>query len=459
MNHARLVGFILMLAHVSFGAEDLEKGKDFMDKQSKALIASVKSPMCPNTLQDVFKRADKALPESPTQSVVDQANNMDRFFAALTDLSMGKRRKVRIGFYGDSNHTRDYASGALRSYLGKVFGFGGHGYVAAGQPWSWYQHTEIKVKNKKGKWNVKAASIPRYKSPLYGHAGIMGIGQSKGGYTEFSSTTKGDASNQEFSRFQVFYMCQPGSGAFAVNVDGRELATIETSCPKRALQTKTFEVKPGRHTVKLEVRKPQTIVFGTVFENEESGIVVDGLGVGALNLKFMDRMNEDLFTAGLKSRNYDLVILHTGTNMWAPKMHPKWAKNVFQKFRQALGPDVSILVLSPPDFAEKKKGKPMRAHPRMAACTKEKKVIAAQNNVAFYDFFAEMGGLGSVFEWRKKKLVSGDMVHYNQPFHDLMVAKYSRAIMTQMDGYLKRKGMSCMAAIKDEAAKGTKVKF
>jgi len=100
--------------------------------------------------------------QSTTKTVMiqDPHNNMRRFEKDVVDLLLNRRKKVRIAYYGDSNNAADYASGYLRQYLGKVVGYGGHGYILAGQPLAWYQHRDIKTRGSRG-WATCQVTVPR----------------------------------------------------------------------------------------------------------------------------------------------------------------------------------------------------------------------------------------------------------------------------------------------------------
>jgi len=372
----------------------------------------------------------------------DPHKSLNRFYDALIKLSApGAKGKVRIGVYGDSNHTRDWATTTLRTLLGERFGFGGHGYLAAARPWGWYRHREISNRPSPS-WKSYACTTPRCGNWAYGHAGIVGLGKGRGAYVQYASSDVGAPKNQEFSRIDVFYECSRRGGSFKIKVDKEDLATINTRCKDAGPVVKSFQVKPGRHEVKLSVSVPRVRVYGLVFERSGPGVVVDNLAVGALNLMRLAQTTEKSFIGTIKERKYDLVIFHTGSNMWAPKGHPKWAKRVVDRIRAALGKDVSILFLSPPDFAERKDGK-MVSNRRMKTCTKEKRTIALANKCAFWDYFNEMGGLGSVIKWRKKKMVKPDYVHLLPPFHKMMWTRLGHVLLEGLRQRVKERKISC----------------
>ena len=375
------------------------------------------------------------------RSIVDPDNNLARFYDALIRLSKTGKGKVRVGVFGDSNHTRDWATTTLRTLLAERFGFAGHGYLAAARRWGWYRHREISNRPS-GTWKSCACTTPRCGKKLYGHAGIVGLGKKRGANVHFFSNTVGAKKNQEFSRMDVFYQCSRRGGAFKVVVDKKEVAAVDTRCDKAGPVVKTIEVTPGRHEVRLVTTRPVARVYGVAFERKGPGVVVDNLAVGALNLAMLARTNSEAFVGAMKARKYDLVIFHTGSNMWNPRGHPRWAKTMVERIRTAAGKDISILFLSPPDFAQKKDGK-MRSNKRMVNCTREKRAIALANKAAFWDYFNEMGGLGSVVKWRKKRMVKPDHVHLLPPFHKLMWTRLSHVLLEGMRKHMKKKNITC----------------
>lgn len=367
------------------------------------------------------------------QAIEDQSNNLGRLRQALQALrhgDMAQPHKVRIALYGDSNHSMDWPAGALRAELAARFGAGGHGFVAAGQPWPWYQHTEIKVRTSGDGWKAFAVTSPRH-GRFYGHAGILGKGEKANAFVEFRSTAQGVPGNRVFSRVEVFYRCVPRGGRIGVHVDGVRLGEIETACEQAKLRTHTWNVNEGPHIVRLTAERPPVYVYGAAFENSAVGVVVDGLGVGALNDARLDAIAPEDFQAGLSGRQYDAVFLHTGTNMWSPKMHPVWAGRVIERIRRALAEDVSILLLSPPDLGRRKDGQ-IVGEPRMEACTEEKRAIAAKHGVAFWDYHAAMGGRGSVASWYARGVVSYDLIHFRPGFHAAMMSTFAKALDAQL---------------------------
>ncbi len=140
-------------------------------------------------------------------------------------------------------------------------------------------------------------------------------------------------------------------------------------------------------------------------------------------------MDEAVFIDSMHKRACDLVIFHTGSNMWSPQGHPGWMRTAIDRTRRALGPDVPILILSPPDFATRKLHGFLEGHPRMEQRTQEKRQAAQELKLAFWDFYAAMRGRGSVLQWSKKGVARPDFIHFKPRFHDIMWGNLARAMM------------------------------
>ena len=107
----------------------------------------------------------------PLPALQDPQNNLAPFHRAAIEFLRGNRTHLRIGFYGDSNMTREFVSGPLRRTLQLAHGDGGHGYIAAGKAWRWYDHWDVTLHHQGG-WDFFTPSTKAAKRPLYGHAGI-----------------------------------------------------------------------------------------------------------------------------------------------------------------------------------------------------------------------------------------------------------------------------------------------
>ena len=163
---------------------------------------------------------------------------------------------------------------------------------------------------------------------------------------------------------------------------------------------------------------------------------MDGLGVGALNIHMISRLKPRIFEAGTKARDYDLVMIHTGTNMWAPKRHPQWAKAAISLIRKSLGPDVSSCSCLLLTSVIRKRSV------RMADCSREKRQIARNEKAAFWDFYHVMGSWLDL-HWRKVGYAAPDYVHLKEGLHKMMMENFANTLLQNGKSYWREQAPKC----------------
>jgi len=258
----------------------------------------------------------------------------------------------------------------------------------------------------------------------------VGIGYYRKANAKFTSHPT--SPNGVYSKVIIHYLCNKGS--FNVVVDGKVKLKVNNNCRKMAFRSVSLDVPLGKHKLKIVTVRPSAVVFGVSFEKER-GIVVDGFGIGAANIWHLTKLRKDLFIKGLKDRDYSLVILHLGTNLYRTVHHYGWMKKTVARIREALGNDVPILVLSPPPRGFRRRG---AVYPHLGTRTtaKEKEKYALKLKCAYWNYLAASGGYKSIRYWYRKKFFYGDLVHSRPQFHKHMSALLYNALIRNF--FLKR---------------------
>jgi len=380
--------------------------------------------------------------------IVDGEHNLQRFFRAWTQLVIKPdpgQNKLRVAIYGDSNTQGDWAASFLRKLLGKQIGIGGHGFVGLGKPNPWYEHRAIRTTPNK-QWRTFSVSPHSGKTsaPL-GHSGLVSVGKNPGASVAIRPAMGAESpvvDNERFSRMEVHYLCHPQGGSFRVTIDNKRVRDVDTKCATPKYSTVTLRTKLDRHRVKLVTQTSRVVVFGAVFENDEPGIVIDGIGINTGNYKWLLRADEAMFKAGLQSRKYDLVVLATGISMWSELDHFGLAQRLIGRIRSALGNDVSILVMPPGPWGDRKGDKAfLRSH--ILRVVKEKREVAARNRAAFWDYFAAIGGKRALSKLIENKQIYRDLLHFPPITHQRMMRRLSVALNVEYAHHLKRAGYDC----------------
>jgi len=355
----------------------------------------------------------KSLAAKPPD-IVDEKHVLAHFYGRLAEIARGTATDhVHIGVYGDSNMTMDYITGQMRRTLATRFGDAGHGFVALTRPWPWYVHMDVRHDLELKEWKVIATSTNQVGDGLYGFANMAAETGSANAVT-WVATARDDAPiGKSVEHFDIYYLKKPNGGSFKIKLDGKVDRTISTASLVNEAAFEKIDVADGPHKLEVvSVGDGRVRVYGTTMERAPEpgkyGILVDSLGVGALNFEQMQHVESKTRVAMLSHRKYDLVLFLLGTNMFVPSLHAKWVGNVLKDFREAL-PECPIMILTPPDIVLH--GTDEHSDPRIVNLVKQFKKIAADENAAYFDFWSAMGGDASIKKFAKMGLANYDYVH------------------------------------------------
>jgi lysophospholipase L1-like esterase len=346
--------------------------------------------------------------------IVDPEGVLAPFYDRLAALARGEATDdVRIGFYGDSNMTRDYITGAMRRSLATRFGDAGHGFVALGRPWPWYLHEDVRHDVDLKTWQMFATSTNHVADGYYGFANIAAEASAAGATTWVRTAEDAAPIGKTVSRIDVYFLKRPGGGSFRIKIDGQVVKTVPTANAAFEAGFEAVDVPDAPHLLEcVAVGDGRVRLFGATFERQPApgayGVVVDSLGVGALNFEQMQHVDSKTRVAMLAHSKYDLVAFLLGTNMFAPDLHATWVRNVLADFRAAL-PKTPILIMSPPDIVLDSAD--AHSDPRIVRLAQQMKAIAADQGAAFWDFREAMGGDASIQAFIRRGLASTDHVH------------------------------------------------
>jgi hypothetical protein len=385
---------------------------------------------------------DTSIVDVAVPPIVDPAAALAGFHARVARLARGNATDhVRIAMFGDSNLTADATTGRLRRQLQARFGDGGHGYVALSRPWEWYSHNDVHHDGTWKSWKQIATSTNKVMDAHYGFANIAAECAVPGCSSWVSTDPRpGAPIGWTASRFDLFFLQQPGGGSFDVAIDGSVVRSIDTRAPSFEAAFERFDLPDAHHELKVLVRGHGPVrMYGVALERAQPSIVVDSLGTGSLNFEQLTIVKNDTRRAQLQRRNYDLVIIQLGTNVWGTDTENKRNAKLFvDELRGAL-PDVPILFVSSPDSMEDAvPGAPPAKHSdaRVVKMAKTVRVIAEESRAAFWDWHAAMGGADSILAFAKKGLVEPDRVHLKKSGDELMADRMLSALWDDVATYV-----------------------
>ena len=342
--------------------------------------------------------------------LLDDANGgLDSFYAALWSTERKEAGAVtRVTHYGDSPTTADLITGDIRAQLQARFGDAGHGYILLAKPWAWYQHRGVSLSG--AGWQISPATHPEIKDGLFGLGGVsFTAGASARAHIHLDDPGQ--------SRFDLYYLQQPGGGTVTVTAQETTVAEIPTAADAKSPGFAPFTVAGGASDLELRT-DGQVRLFGLTAEKPGPGVVYDSLGLNGASISVLAHtFNQQHWVAELRQRNPNLVVINYGTNeadfsSFVDKHYEGELREAIRRVRAAL-PGASVLVMSPMDrgyLTGPGEIETMATIPRIVAIQRR---VAAETGCGFFNTFAAMGGAGTMARWyaSQPRLVSADFIH------------------------------------------------
>jgi lysophospholipase L1-like esterase len=344
-----------------------------------------------------------------TDFLFDQGGSLDHFYAALFDLSSGKRnRPVRVVHYGDSPTTADLITGDARELLQDRFGDAGPGFVLIAKPWAWYGHHGVDVDGTG--WKIDTAVGSMHEAP-YGLGGAIFTGPV--GAESRIHLTQHDATSVE-----VEYMQQPDAGSVDVLADGADAGSVSTAGDVRKNGAQTVALPAGTKVVTLRVTGAPVQVFGVAFGTGKNGLTYDSIGLNGASTTVMSRAFQPAnWSEALEHRDPDLVIINYGTNesgfaKFVNEQYEGELRRAIARVRAAL-PNASILIMSPMDRGERKGGDAITTVAGIPKIVEIQQRVAAETGCGFFNTYQSMGGEGTMERWYDghPRMVGADFIH------------------------------------------------
>lgn len=341
------------------------------------------------------------------------------FYAALARTEAKEPGAVtRVMHYGDSVIVSDFVTSSARRKLQKRFGDAGHGFLLASKPWDYYGHQNVVFSA--DHWKVSRITSNTIEDDRYGLGGVTSRTWGPGAWALYKTSQDGPV-GQQVSKLRLFYMAQPKGGKVAIEVDGEEVALVDTQAEALEDRVHDASFSDGPHKIKVVSRGGGEVrLYGAAMEREQPGVVYDSLGITGIRAKTMGRFDEEHFKTQLKQRDPHLVILMLGTNgsEFTGISMEEYAEDytrLVRRVRAAL-PDRACLVASPPDRAQKDKRGRLTTVPLLKEIIKTQREVALKEGCAFWSTYEAMGGQDAMVAWyrHQPRLASGDFTHFTK---------------------------------------------
>jgi lysophospholipase L1-like esterase len=337
----------------------------------------------------------------------EKQHSIQQFSRNLKDLKRKKRKKIRIGYFGDSMIEGDLITCNIREALQDYFGGNGVGFVPITSVVAGFRQT---IKHEFSR-DWKELSFLDKKSkvvlPFSGH----------NFYANQSSWVKYETvKSKHLNSFDNIHLLYGKPKANDVVIKNETRYSLQGNSDFNQIQ---ISQKEKSKQIKLNFNTDsKTPIYGCAFESD-SGLILDNYSFRGISGLELNKMSPDFIKSMQEKRSLDLLILHYGPNLlYKPENTDfNWYKKNMSKTIQYLKkqfPNTCILLIGSADKAYRKNGKYVTA-PGVAALIKVQKELAIENECAFLNLYETMGGEGTMAKWAEKKpiLAYKDYTHFN----------------------------------------------
>lgn len=354
------------------------------------------------------------------ETVVGEAIELyDPSGRALAPLHRALRRaeagegQARILFYGASHVAADFFPNVVREQLQSRFGNAGHGFILPARPWRHYRHLGGVSVESSRRWQALRVTASTREVDRLGLAGVAVESTSP------SDWGRVDTGSQTASRFELFYLRQPGGGAFDVYLDGQRVRRVSTEGQEAGPDYAVITAPDVRHVLEVRVRGNGPVrFFGVSMEREVPGVIVDTLGINGARASSHLLWDEALHTEHLRRRAPDLVVLAYGTNESGDDDHPiedyeAKLRSVVARVRGTV-PGAACMLIGPSDRPLRQPDGTYAERPRTQQVVDVQRRVSRDFGCSFFDLVAFGGGPLHMVDWAAADptFAQPDLVHY-----------------------------------------------
>ncbi|WP_343744801.1 GDSL-type esterase/lipase family protein [Chitinophaga sp.] len=336
----------------------------------------------------------------------DSNAGLDRFMTALRELKSGKRKKVRIAYFGDSMIEGDLITSDLRDSLQTFFGGAGVGFVPITSVVASYRTTITHTFSRDWKdYHYKNSPPSNVVLGLSGHTFFPG-GDSWIKYTPVKKP--------RLDKFDEVSLLYGPAETTTVNINDKPYSLSGNAQVNKL----DFRQDTGAGGITIKYGGGGAAPFYGVCFETDNGIYVDNFSFRGISGVELGHLSADMVRRMQQERPYDLVVLHYGANvLFSPELtdyswYERPMKKVVDSLRRDL-PGTSFLIVGTADKSYRKGDRYITA-PGVEALLKVQHDLAATYGTAYWNLYANMGGSGSMVKW-----VEGDTVLANKDYTHL----------------------------------------
>lgn len=335
------------------------------------------------------------------------------FYNQLFDLLQNPEDKVRIAYFGDSMTDGDLIVQDIRQKFQDLFGGRGVGFVPIASESARSRASIVQRFSK----NWQSYTFMKKYDTLYPY-GVSGQvyytdSTGRGSLTYRSGVNR---KNQKMPNPVLYYGKSKNDSAVVKMITATDTNTFELS-PKQFVNRQQLSSQVLAN-FEVAIEKADSIPFYGINFDIQSGVQVDnfssrgnsGLPLTALNMQLTQAFQNEL--------NYDLIVLHFGTNVLnSDSFKYQWYRMRMERvvdYVRKLFPKASVLVISVADKATKYDTE-MKTDSAINYLLNQQKLLAQNKKTGFINLFALMGGEGSMIKWAEAEQpqANKDYTHFN----------------------------------------------
>lgn len=338
------------------------------------------------------------------------------FFEALEALKLGKKKKLRIGYFGDSTTEGDLCVSFFRSALQSKYGGKGVGFVPINHSGMRFRQTirqQADARWQKKEYLFKGGVFD------YGIAGeyVTAPAVEQNSYSLNFQAGKGQG---DFQQVYLFYGKGEENAHIELLVENAQGQVDSLKLPYTGELVNRVKLSNSpTSSLKLSFRfvGGQTPLFGLSFEGE-TGIYVDNIAKRGDSGSQFGRIKSSVLAKFRQYLDYDLIILQYGPNILSDR-HLEYGFYETLLLRsvshlKTVYKNTPILIVSNPDRGVRRGGE-IQTSPAVYGLLKAQSRAALRSESAFFNLFDAMGGEGSMKRWVEEAptKASSDYTHFN----------------------------------------------
>mgnify|MGYP003634490713 FL=1 len=368
---------------------------------------------------------------------------LEGLFEALAATEVGQRdRPVHILQIGDSHTAGDRITGAVRARLQARFGNGGRGVLPPGIPYDGYGPFQVQVAARD--WTM--TQVPLVPSGSYSRAGV---GLTAVQTTRFGAEPTLTLISEPGGQPRVLGLCGragPEGGAIRFRTVDRE-GVADFSAPDPGPVCREIDLPTAAGAVALSPVGPGVPLYDLWLATGGPGVIVSNLGVVGATLRDLAARDDAVTAIELAYWRPQLIVLAFGTNegfddgldgaVYEGLLRSQIAR------MQRLAPAAALLLMGAPD-AERTGSAGgcsadglRRPPPSLAVVRDVQRRVAADMDVAFWDWHGRMGGDCSAdrLALLAEPHMRGDRVHFTTVGADWIGGIFTADLMAAFDGW------------------------